>query len=77
MGFIVVKLVFYVSLDQIVKLLYLNSVCKKLCFILFVDVVFSRICRACTICAHLRVGLPVLFRSGRGLRKDRQIKPLS
>ena len=34
-------------------------------------------CRACTICDHLRVRLSVLFRSGRGLRKDRQIKPLS
>ena len=38
---------------------------------------FLNMCRACTICAHLRVGLSVMFRSGRGLRKDRQIKPLS
>ena len=36
--------------------------------------VFSIICRACTIYAQLRVGLSVLFRSGRGLRKDCQIK---
>ena len=40
-------------------------------------VVFSNVCRVCTICAYLRVGLSVLFRSGHGLRKDRQIKPLS
>ena len=40
-------------------------------------VVFSNMCRACTICAHIRVGLSVMFRSGHGLRKDRQIKPLS
>jgi len=40
-------------------------------------VVFSNMCRAYTICAHLRVVLSVMFRSGRGLRKDRQIKPLS
>ena len=38
---------------------------------------FQVSCRAYTICAHRRVGLPVLFRLGRGLRKDRQIKPLS
>ena len=38
---------------------------------------FSNMCRACTICAHLRVGLSVMFRSGHGLRKDRQIEPLS
>ena len=39
--------------------------------------IFKYIYRACTICVHPHVGLPVLFRSGRGLRKDRQIKPLS
>ena len=38
---------------------------------------FQVSCRDCTICAHRRVGLPVLFRSGRGLKKDRQIKPLN
>ena len=67
--------------------LYLNQVCKTIVVELFCKsdgyfyycrvVVFSSIRRACAICARLRVGLPVLFRSGRGLRKNRQIKLLN
>ena len=56
---------------------YLNYVCKNSCISVCHPFIFSSICRVCTICARLHVGLPVLFRSGRGLGKDRQIKPLS
>ena len=65
-------------LNQLCKIVVFKLVLKRLWFFPFPSCrIISSIYHVCTICARLRVKLPVLFRSGRGLRKDHQIKPLS